>query len=101
MGNTQGKISHPDTIWSHDYLNNCTIVKWGEGGYYRTDFPEGGYTEEVIDEINAPAFGGDIRMARMVRKSMESCSVAAQNNPRLNWDEHFAECMKLYERREE
>lgn len=75
---------YPEAVYSHDMENNCTIIKWGEGGYYRTDFPKGGYTDEVIDELNAK--GG---ITPQMRRAMEICSMAAQNNPDLDWEKHF------------
>ena len=79
MGN-----KYPEYCYSHDMENNCTILKWGEGGYYRTDFPKGGYTDEVIDDLNAR--GG---ITPQMRRAMEVCSMAAQNNPNLDWEKHF------------
>ena len=83
-------MKHPETCYSHDMKNNCTIIKWGEGGYYRTNFPEGEYDDDVIDEINKR--GG---ITPQMRLAMESCSIAAQNNPNLDWEKHYQMCMKM------
>lgn len=77
-------MKHPETIYSHDINNNCTIIKWGEAGYYKTDYPEGGYTDDVINELNAEA-----GFTPNERKAMEICSIAAQDNPNLIWDDHY------------
>lgn len=77
-------MKHPEMIYSHDINNNCTIIKWGESGYYETDYPKGGYTDEIINELN------DQRgFTPNERKAMEICSMAAQNNPDLNWENHY------------
>lgn len=31
---------------------DCIIVKKGESGYYPTDWPKGGYNQEMIDRFN-------------------------------------------------
>ncbi len=85
-------MDHPKHCYSHDMENNCTIVVWGESGYYRTDYPKGGYTDEIVDEINA--IGG---ISRKQRKAMEFCSMCAQNNPDFNWEEGYAKFMQREE----
>ena len=82
-------MRHPLACYSHDLNNNCTIIKWGEPGYYKTDYPEGNYTDEVVDKINEE--GG---ITHNERRAMEICSMAAQNNPDLNWEKHFAFLME-------
>ena len=77
-------MKHPDFVFSHDLSNNCTIIQWGENGYYTTDYPEGKYPDDVIDYMNESR---DITKAE--RKAMEICSMAAQNNPGLDWDKHY------------
>ncbi len=86
--------THPECLYSHDSSNNCTIVKWGEPGYLETDYPEGKYDDDAIDELNAKRwFDGNILRAKRVRNALERCSIAAQNNPDLNWDEHYELCI--------
>lgn len=82
-------MNHPETCYSHDLSNNCTIIKWGEGGYYRTDYPEGKYNDEVVDKINARA-----DVTPQMRRAMEICSVCAQSNPDLDWDKHYEMIMR-------
>ena len=82
-------MKHPNFCYSHDMNNNCTIIKWGEPGYYKTDYPEGGYTDEVIDEMNLK--GG---ITPEQRKAMELCSIASQQK-HLNWESHYALCMRI------
>ena len=77
-------LQYPEMCYSHDQKNNCIILKWGDGGYYKTDYPEGRYTDEVIDQMNERA---DI--SPEMRRAMEICSMAAQNNPALNWKKHY------------
>ena len=81
-------MNHPEACYSRDHENNCTIIKWGEGGYYRTDYPKGKYTDEIIDEINAN--GG---ITPIQRRAMECCSIVAQNNPELDWERHYEMCL--------
>lgn len=82
-------MEHPETCYSHDYRNNCIIIKWGESGYYPTDYPEGKYTDEIVDEMNSPY------VTPVMRRAMELCSMAAQNNSKLNWEEHYQMCMEM------
>lgn len=77
-------MKHPELVYSRDINNNCTIIKWGESGYYKTDYPEGGYTDSVINELNEKQ-----GVTPNERKAMEICSMASQNNPNLNWEEHY------------
>lgn len=77
-------MNHPEMIYSHDINNNCTIIKWGESGYYETDYPKGKYTDDIINELNAQQ-----EVTPAERKAMEICSMAAQNNSFLNWDKHY------------
>ena len=82
-------MTHPQFCYSHDLANNCTIIKWGEACYYKTDYPEGVYTDEIIDEINA---NGEI--TSKMREAMECCAIAASFNPNLDWEKHYEMCMK-------
>lgn len=77
-------MNHPEMIYSHDASNNCIILKWGESGYYETDYPKGQYNDDIINELNS-----DRGYTANERKAMEICSMAAQNNPNLNWNEHY------------
>lgn len=76
--------THPETCYSNDLNNNCIIIKWGEAGYYKTDYPKGVYTDDVINDMNA---NGDVTPE--MRKAMVICSIAASNNPNLDWDAHY------------
>lgn len=78
------KFNHPETCYSHDENNNCTIIKWGDGGHYKTDYPAGKYTDDVVDELNS-RFG----ITPNMRTAMETCSEAAQFNPLLDWEELY------------
>lgn len=79
----------PETVYSHDHNNNCIIVRWGESGHYKTDYPEGGYTDEVVDELNA-----DRGIIPEQRKAMEFCAMAAQSNPSLDWEKTYKLILK-------
>lgn len=68
-------LQYPEMCYSRDQKNNCIILKWGDGGYYKTDYPEGRYTDEVIDQMNERA---DI--SPEMRRAMEICSMAAQTH---------------------
>jgi len=81
-------MSHPETCLSHDLENNCIILKWGESGYYKTDYPEGKYDDDIINELN------EIRgITPQMRDAMECCSIASQNNPNLDWEKHYEMCL--------
>ena len=82
-------IEHPETVYSRDFSNNCIIIKWGESGYYRTDYPAGRYTDDIVDELNQRR---GITPAQ--RYAMECCSIAAQTNPSLDWNEHYKMCLE-------
>ena len=82
-----------EMCYSHDTNNNCTIIKWGEGGYYKTDYPKGGYTDDVINKMNIEA---DITPQE--RQAMEICSIAKQNNPNLDWDNHYSKVLERLEK---
>ena len=77
-------MKHHDFVYSRDLENNCTIIQWGESGYYETDFPKGKYPDDVVDYMNE-ARG----ITQAERKAMELCSMAAQNNPNLDWEKHY------------
>jgi hypothetical protein len=81
-------MKHPEYALSHDLNNNCTIIKWGESGYYSTNYPQGVYNDEIIDELNT-----ERGITKAERKAMELCSIAAQNNPDLDWEQHYEEVM--------
>ena len=84
---------HPDMCYSHDIYNNCTLITWGEGGYYKTDYPEGGYTDDVIDQLNE-----QLDITPEMRRAMEICSMVAQGNPDLDWEKHYQMVMESQER---
>lgn len=82
-------MKHPECVYSHDLENNCTYIVWGESGYYTTNLPKGKYTDDVIDWMN------DRRsISPKQRKAMELCSIAAQNDPNLDWEKHYEKIMK-------
>lgn len=62
------------------------IIKWGESGYYPTNYPDN-YTQEMVDTLNER-----IGVSKAEAHSMEMCSRA---NPD-NWEEHFNKCMNIY-----
>ena len=76
--------TYPEYCYSHDLYNNCTIIKWGESGYYKTDFPQGKYDDSIVNELNEN--GG---ITPKMRRAMEICSMVAQNNPNLDWKKHY------------
>ncbi len=82
-------MEHPETCYSRDINNNCIIIKWGESGYYKTDYPEGGYTDEVIDELNARS-----GITPQMRNAMECCSIASQGKEKFDWNRHYELCME-------
>lgn len=83
------KFKHPEMCYSHDLYNNCTIVKWGESGYYKTDYPEGKYTDDIIDHLNS-----EKGVTPEVRRAMEICSMASQDKPDYDWDKNFDEILE-------
>ena len=80
-----------EMCYSHDLNNNCTIIKWDESGYFKTDFPEGKYTDEVINMMNEK-----LSVSKEERYAMELCSMAKQNNPELDWNEHYEKVLAAY-----
>lgn len=87
-------MKHPNYCYSNDTRDNCIILKWGESGYYKTDYPEGKYTDDIIDEMNAD--GG---ISKVERGAMECCAIASQGNPNLNWEEHYKMCLDHYNKK--
>lgn len=82
-------MKHPNYCYSHDLQNNCTIIKWGESGYYNTDYPKGKYNDDIINELNS-----EIEVTSQMRRAMEICSMVAQNNPNLDWETHYDMIMR-------
>ena len=87
-------MKHPETCLSHDINNNCTIIKWGESGYYPTNYPEGEYDDDIINELNTRR-----GITPQMRNAMECCSIAAQNNPDLDWEKHYQMCLEMESKR--
>ena len=83
-------MTHPDYCFSNDHMNNCTIIKWGESGYYMTDYPKGKYTNEIIDEMNS-----DRGVTPQQKEAMVCCSIAAQSNPNLDWEDHYSMILEM------
>lgn len=80
-------MEHPDFCYSQIH-GDCIIIKWGESGYYPTDYPKGKYTDDVIDDMNE--IGGVTREQRL---AMECCSIVTQGNSNIDWEEHYKMCM--------
>lgn len=80
---------YPDYCYSNDLYNNCIIIKWGESGYYKTDYPEGQYNDEIIKELNER-----IDVTPEMANAMICCSMAAQSNPYLDWKNHYEMIME-------
>lgn len=78
-------MNHPEFCYANDLNNNCIIIKWGEKGYYKTNYPEGEYTQDIIDELN---HRGGITKAEA--EAMKICSMIGPSN----WDEHYQTCLK-------
>ena len=87
-------MKHPEICYSNDINNNCIIIKWGESGYYPTNYPEGKYNDEVINELNAR--GG---ISPEMRKAMEFCSIVAQEKSNLDWEKHYKKCINMLSKR--
>jgi len=87
-------MTSPMYCYSHDLENNCTIIKRNEGGYYKTDFPEGGYDDDIINDMNMLC-----GITPEMREAMVCCSIAKQNNPKLEWDAHYTMVLEMLERR--
>lgn len=83
-------MKHPTVCYSRDMNNNCIILKWGESGYYKTDYPEGNYTDDIIDELNANS-----GITPQMRNAMECCAMASQGKESFNWEEHYEMCMNM------
>ncbi len=65
----------PEMCWGLDRINNnCIIIKRGESGYYKTNYPEGKYTDEIIDELNI-----QMGVSKAQRMAMETGSMFGWN----------------------
>lgn len=82
-------MKHPEFCYNNDFRNNCTIVKWGESGYYKTDYPEGKYDRQIIKHLNAT-----LGVSEDEANAMVICSMVAQENPDLDWEEHYRMIME-------
>ena len=76
--------NYPECCYSHDLNDNCTIIKWGESGYYKTDLPSGKYNDDVVNELNL-----NVGVTPKMRRAMEICSMVSQSNPKLDWKKHY------------
>ena len=87
-------MKHPEICLSHDINNNCTIIKWGESGYYPTNYPEGEYDDDIINELNTRR-----GITPQMRNAMECCSIVAQDKPDLDWEKHYQMCLDMETKR--
>ena len=87
-------MNHPANCFSHDPANNCTITKLGKSCYELTHYPEGEYDDDIVNEINARR-----GITPQMRNAMECCSIAAQNNPDLDWEKHYQMCLEMETKR--
>lgn len=86
---------HPETCFVLLPTNNTVgIVKWGESGYYKTNYPEG-YTEEIVDELN-DKFG----YSRTEIKAMQICSMANIPETEDAWEKHFQMVCEIMDKSE-
>ena len=85
---------HPETCFVLLPTNNTVgIVKWGESGYYKTNYPEE-YTEEIVDELN-DKFG----YSRTEIKAMQICSMANIPETEDAWEKHFQIVCKIMDKK--
>lgn len=78
------KFNHPETCWVHIPTDNSVgVVKWGESGYYKTDYPHN-YTSELVTEMNDRS-----GYSRMEIHAMQICSMANLPDNDEAWEKHF------------
>lgn len=86
-------MNHPEMCYVFIATENAVgIVKWGENGYYKTDYPHN-FTNEVVDEMNEK-----LGLTKKESDSMMYCSMA--NLPETNeaWEKHYNMCMEIKEK---
>lgn len=83
--NEMKKYNHPETCYVllPTVNNTIGIVKWGENGYYKTNYPSG-YTKEIVDELN-----DRLGCSRTEIKAMQICSMANLPETEDAWEKHF------------
>ena len=90
------QYNHPDTCWVWLVGNDIGVVKWGESGYYRTDYPSGKYTEELVAELNDKS-----GYTRTEIEAMQMCSMAYIPQTEEAWNKHFQTCCDIIDRHNE
>ena len=84
-------MKHPELCYVHIATDNSVgIVKWGERGYYKTDFPVGKYTSEIVSEMNEGSGFTDKEI-----KAMQICSMV-NTLPETDeaWQKHYAKILE-------
>ena len=88
------KFNHPETCWVYIPTERSVgIVKWGENGYYKTDYPHN-YTAEIVDELNEKS--GYTKTEIM---AMQICSMANLPETDEAWEKHFQMVCELSEKK--
>lgn len=85
-------MKHPDFCYVFLQTEKAVgIVKWGEKGYYTTNYPHN-YTEELVDEINT-----SLGVAKHESSAMIACSMS-DSLPETDeaWREHYESCLELF-----
>jgi len=76
----------PETCYALDRLTTrCIIIKRGVEGYYPTDWPTG-YTQEIIDKLNARLGVSKAQAEAMLVGSMFGWNVPGANPAMYNED---------------
>ena len=73
--------------------NSVGIVKWGERGYYPTDYPHN-YTAEIVAEMNE-----GLGFSAEEIRAMQICSMANIPETEEAWEKHYAMVKEALENR--
>lgn len=88
------KFNHPETCYVYIPTDHSVgIVKWGERGYYKTNFPHD-FTWETVAEINDRS-----GYSRTEIRAMQICSMV-DSLPETNeaWEKHFNMVCETFDR---
>ncbi len=63
---------------------DCIVIFWGETGYHPTNYPEGKYTQEMIDGFNEK-----LGVSKDVAMAMKDCSMINKLDTLEKWEKQF------------
>ena len=87
------KQMHPDICYVFlESSHSVGIIKWGEAGYYKTDWPHN-YTSNLVEELNKKAGISPEQAA-----AMKLCSMNKKLSPAA-WYEKYIEILEKFRKR--